>query len=157
MPRGTEWAVCSRNPETCTSAQTSIQNAFLEHMVKLVKGSKQFETPGNGFFIHSCFTHCEGLGNNYLERFAINGTTMQAAVSQWWDNWKEGGSSHLPCELDDSPGAGKKACNPTCIDGIPPSVAESVDSFCANAKCGWENPCRTPGEVPPQPLCDGSI
>ena len=91
-----KWSVCSRNPSTCSPAQTERKNEFRQAMVDLVKASKQFETPANGFFIHSCFTHCEGMGNNYIDRFAIGGTSMSEAVSRWWKRWGEGGSTLLP-------------------------------------------------------------
>jgi len=69
---------------------------------------------GNGAFIHSCHTHCEAQSPAW-NHFAVNGVTMQQAVSAWWKSSGEDAAashSYSPClyRLHSKP----HACNPSC-------------------------------------------
>lgn len=107
------WAACSANPESCTAAQMPVVNEYRASFIAAMNATGTATRVGNGGFATSCHTHCEAQGGDY-NVFAINGVTIQQAVTAWWSaagaqpaaaNW------HWDCEYSTSSPHG---CNPTC-------------------------------------------
>ncbi len=74
-----------------------------------------FHRPGSGSFISSCFTHCEASEDYYWYNLAIDGVTMQQAVSRWWNDENPATSSANHTYIDCArPYAAPYNCNPTC-------------------------------------------
>jgi STAM-binding protein len=107
------WLACSHNPENCTSAQMGTMNSFIDDYVAAVNGTKSFHAAGNGAFIHSCHTHCNGISGGW-SNYKIGGDSMQEVTHNWWkSDGTEPASTYtrLPCRYHlDSP----HKCNPTC-------------------------------------------
>ena len=70
---------------------------------------------GCGGFVSSCLGHQDAIGmtGGDWQRIAINGTTMQQALSDWWagDGGTNGTHWHLPCDVTTAP---PHQCNPSC-------------------------------------------
>jgi len=126
------WIDCANNPETCDQSQIQLMNVYMEDFLLDMDTAGDTHTsvdddspeahtgpynkPGNGAFIHSCHTHCEAQSDAF-DKFAVNGVTMQQAVSKWWNSdGTESAESHsyAPCEYKDGE-TGPRACNPTCL------------------------------------------
>ena len=56
------------------------QNAFLERVYAI----PNFFRKGNGAYITSCYTHCEGQDDHVYETLLVQNTSMPAAVERWW-------------------------------------------------------------------------
>jgi len=85
--------------------------SFMEKM----KTKKAYLKDGNGTFIHSCHTHCEGGDSNLWNQFAVNGVTMQEAVAKWWngdEGSKAAGNNYSPCYYNEM--GTPRECNSTC-------------------------------------------
>ena len=75
--------------------------------------AKTFSADGNGAFIYACHKHCAEQSSAFTS-IQINGTTMQQAVSTWWQGSTASPAakhSYLDCEYQTSP---EKQCNPSC-------------------------------------------
>ena len=100
-------SLCLQRNEGCAFIATN------DDAYDVVNGRK---LPGNGAFVHSCYTHCEAQGDDFFT-FAINGTTMQQAVSRWWNSdGNEPAQKHTyaPCLFQTSNQSAAWQCNPTC-------------------------------------------
>jgi len=112
------WTSCSQNPEACSQDQIKAMNQYIEDYDRDTQGGSQgvYDKAGNGAFIHSCHTHCEAQDDTAFNKFAVNGVTMQQALSKWW---KSAGTdpakdhSYQPCLYKDGPSPPRQ-CNPTC-------------------------------------------
>ena len=88
-------------------------NEYITDFDGSISEKPTYARPGNGAFVHSCHTHCEAQSDAFFE-FAVNGVTMQQAVSKWWhSDGTEPASAHsyAPCEYHES---SPHKCNPTC-------------------------------------------
>jgi hypothetical protein len=110
------WKPCASNPENCNQTEIKAMNQYITDFDSIMTedGSATYSKDGNGAFIHSCHTHCEAQGGAFF-KFAVNGITMQQAVSKWWNSDSEPSSSHTysPCFYKDGT-SGPRKCNPTC-------------------------------------------
>lgn len=108
------WSACARNPESCDENQIVTMNKYISDFDSIISTSgSTYKKPGNGAFIHSCHTHCEAQGESFFT-FAVNGVTMQQAVSKWWNSdGTEPASQHsyTPCQYKST---SPHKCNPTC-------------------------------------------
>lgn len=89
-------------------------NNYMKAFVSRIGNSGTYLNQGNGAFIHSCHTHCEGQSDNWF-RFTINGVTMRDAVGKWWrggDDSKAEDNNYLPCYYNEN--GTPRECNPTC-------------------------------------------
>lgn len=59
-------------------------NDYMSDFKATMASKAAFSRPGNGAFVHSCFTHCEAQNDHDFTTFTVGGYTMQRAVSQWW-------------------------------------------------------------------------
>jgi hypothetical protein len=109
------WYNCSKSEEACTPAQISAgYNPYRAQFIAAMNATNTAGKRGNGGFINSCHTHCEGQGGGY-DTYAIGGITMQQAVTAWWNsagtapavsNW------HWDCQYTTT--GAPFQCNPTC-------------------------------------------
>jgi hypothetical protein len=98
-----------------------------------------FLHPGNGYFISSCWTHCEAQINSYWNSITIGGTSMRLAVEAWYTqqgtapradasaasaldpavqgNAPTAAHRFMDCDWTDT---GAFWCNPTCPQVPPP-------------------------------------
>jgi len=107
------WNACSADPEKCTNDQTHTMNTYMQSFMQRMQQYATYNKTGNGSFIHSCHTHCEAQSDAY-NSFAVNGVTMQKAVSKWWNNESNPATqnNYSPCYYKEN---GKpRECNPTC-------------------------------------------
>merc|ERR1711871_870362 len=73
------WQDCATDPEKCTADQMVQCNRYISDFQNDMQGAATFRKQGNGAFIHSCHTHCEGQNNEMYTTFSVDGTTMQEA------------------------------------------------------------------------------
>lgn len=96
--------------------QVDALNSYNHDFSATISALATYSRPGNGAFVHSCYTHCEAQGDDFFT-FAINGTTMQQAVSRWWNSdGNEPAQKHTyaPCLFQTSNQSAAWQCNPTC-------------------------------------------
>jgi hypothetical protein len=105
------WQACGGNPNNCTNDQMTLYNQYGMDFVSMMNGTTTAKANGNGGFIYSCHTHCAGQTSNYYNTFAINGVTMQQAVSKWWAS-NTAPQWGWPCYY--SATTTPRQCNPTC-------------------------------------------
>jgi hypothetical protein len=123
------WHNCSLDPEKCTADQMTKFNGYMADFQRAMEDTATFKKAGNGAFLHSCHTHCEGQNDALYTTFAVGSTTMQQAVSKWW---KSGGNepaaehTYLPCHYKRSL---PHRCNPTC--GTAGNHDDSSNNFLA--------------------------
>lgn len=90
-------------------------NVYISDFLRTIELADTFRKPGNGAFIHSCHTHCEAQTTADYTKFAVDGVTIQQAVSKWWNAPEEDPAAmhvYKPCQY--KTGTGKHECNPTC-------------------------------------------
>lgn len=90
-------------------------NVYISDFLRTIELADTFRKPGNGAFIHSCHTHCEAQTTADYTKFAVDGVTIQQAVSKWWNASEEDPAAmhvYKPCQY--KTGTGKRECNPTC-------------------------------------------
>lgn len=107
------WEQCSKNPEQCTSDQITKANQYITDFQTVMSSSVVHNKAGNGAFVHSCHTHCEAQTAAW-NTFAVDGVTMQQAVSSWWNSdGTEPASQHTyqSCLYH---ATSPHKCNPTC-------------------------------------------
>lgn len=107
------WNSCAADPESCTGEQMGTMNAYISDFEATLHQSDTYDRKGNGAFIHSCHTHCEAQSGSFFT-FAINGVTMQQAISRWWhSDGSDSASKHTysPCMYHTT---SPHKCNPTC-------------------------------------------
>lgn len=105
---------CGRDLDNCTADQTKVMNSFQEDYVATLTGLSAFHAAGNGAFIHSCHTHCNGIAGGW-KTYHIRNVSMAEAVYAWWQSdGKDPAATHtyLPCTRSVSNPHG---CNPTCL------------------------------------------
>lgn len=122
------WNACARNPASCTADQiTGAYLPFGAYLDTTIASTPKSSTPGNGGFLTSCHTHCEGQGSAFTT-FSIGGVKMGDAVRAWLasnaaapggaapsaDNW------HVDCAY--LPGTATHQCNPSCGAGSGPDL-----------------------------------
>lgn len=108
------WGACSGDPEECDASQVGAMNRYITDFESIMMHKATYTKAGNGAFIHSCHTHCEAQDDHHYLTFAINGVTMQQAVSKWWaDDGTAAASenSYQPCQYKTT---APHKCNPTC-------------------------------------------
>lgn len=110
------WYACSLHPESCNESQMVTMNNYIADFSTIINATNTYNKPGNGAFIHSCHTHCEAQSDDMFTKFAVDGVTMQHAVSKWWNsNGNDPSSMHTyrPCSYKTNP-LTPHTCNPTC-------------------------------------------
>jgi len=106
------WEACGKDPNQCTNAQMTQYNQYGHDFVTMMNVTTA-QKAGNGGFIYSCHTHCGAQTNSYFDTFAINGVTMQQAVSAWWSSPVTSAPKwYWPCYYNDQ--TTPRQCNPTC-------------------------------------------
>ena len=108
------WQACAGDPEKCSNSQTGLMNQYIKDFDDIMQGTQTYKSTGNGAFIHSCHTHCEGQKDHSWNGFKINGVSMQEAMGAWWNSDGKDPSakhSHTPCQYKMST---PRMCNPTC-------------------------------------------
>eukprot|EP01060_Flectonema_neradi_P023432 TRINITY_DN3168_c1_g1_i1.p1 TRINITY_DN3168_c1_g1~~TRINITY_DN3168_c1_g1_i1.p1 ORF type:complete len:419 (+),score=77.28 TRINITY_DN3168_c1_g1_i1:53-1309(+) len=108
---------CSKNYNTCNNTQTMQLNDYLDDFNKILTTIPTYSKNGNGAFIHSCQTHVEAKSDSHWVTFAVNGVTMQQAVSKWWTGPITAPAStnvYSPCHLKTGDNV-TRTCNPTCV------------------------------------------
>ena len=101
---GDAWNPCVSNPENCTSSQMGTMNKYIDDFVAALKATKTFASPGNGGFIHSCHSHCDGISGGW-PNFKIDNTSMGAVARAWWDSdGTDSAAKHtkLPCRYNEN-------------------------------------------------------
>jgi len=71
-----DWKNCSYDPGNCTNDQTHTMNTYMHSFMHKMQQYATYKKAGNGSFIHSCHTHCEGQYDSW-NTFLVNGTSMQ--------------------------------------------------------------------------------
>ena len=107
--------------QVCNATEVADLNDYAHDLVADLKNAKsslfpdgKFGAPGNGGFVESCLEHCGAQTSANFMRYAIGGTTMQQALSAWWNDHHGAPSAKhwsLPCDLAL---ATPHQCNPTC-------------------------------------------
>ena len=90
---------CAHDIETCSVSQVNLAQQYADDFVATLTSSQTLRNTQNGAFIHTCMTHCEAFTDSW-SALEIQGTTMQRAVSLWWNQaqeisgggWGSGGS-----------------------------------------------------------------
>jgi len=108
------WTNCINNPEACTNAQMPQLNEFGQSLLDNYHQVSNAAKAGNGAFLHSCHTHCEAQDDHAFNTYAVNGVTMQKAVSAWWNSDNEAASAHTYDSCLYNANATPRQCNPTC-------------------------------------------
>ena len=109
----------SSTQPACTPAQVLQLQRYGSDFLADLRRSLPAAARGSGGFVYSCLGHQDGIGmtGGDWQRIAINGTTMQQAVSAWWEASTETVGNgekthwHLPCEVTTAP---PHQCNPSC-------------------------------------------
>lgn len=109
------WKSCSEDPDSCTPAQISQgYDTFSSQFVQALNDSPTGQRAGNGFFLHSCHTHCEGQSDGPWVAFQSGGVSMANAFAAWIasdSTAPAAANSHFDCVY--SP-ATPHTCNPSC-------------------------------------------
>jgi len=108
------WHDCSSDPEKCNSTQVGVMNRYIADFESIMSHKATYTKPGNGAFIHSCHTHCEAQNDAMYTTFAVDGVTMQQAVSKWWASdlsTPASDNSYTSCKYKTT---SPHKCNPTC-------------------------------------------
>lgn len=97
----------------CTAAELQDLNAFGAALMADLRRAPKFGRAGEGGFVESCLEHCGAQSASHFTNYAIDGTTLQQALSRWWAADAQPASKHwhLPCSLTD---AAPHQCNPSC-------------------------------------------
>ena len=116
-PRDGVLHTCVEYGWTCTPQYLdAFVNPYINNTNVEFKGSGAFSKPGNGGFLHSCHIGVEDASTDYWRQIAIDGVTMQQAVSKWWHGTKtDPGTLHEPCLwAPNYTKPFKNCCNPSC-------------------------------------------
>lgn len=115
------WGDCSSNITSCTETQVPLMNKYIDDFQASMQigAERAFRMPGNGAFIDVCHWHCEAMNDQAWNDFAIDGVTMQDAVSKWWtSDFRDDAELHThmdQCPFKFSAELGyTPQCNPTC-------------------------------------------
>ena len=117
------WRNCSKDPEACTAGQIAKMNQYMDDFVAVLEDAPTFHAPGNGAFIHSCHTHCDGIAGGW-GNFKIDGVAMGEAAWAWWtSDGTDAASKHTytPCRYRST---SPHRCNPSCPSGPGSSFHE---------------------------------
>jgi len=76
---------------------------------KLILTNPTVNRPGNGAFVHTCDTHCEGA-QPFFNKISLNRVTIQQAISRWWNSINEIAAAHTYAPCSDA----QKDCEATC-------------------------------------------
>jgi len=89
-------------------------NGYMKSFMSKIRSSETYLKNGNGNFIHSCHTHCEG-NTDLWNKFAVDGVTMQQAVSKWWNSSDDSAAddnNYSPCHYNEN--GIPRECNNSC-------------------------------------------
>ena len=109
------WHSCAADPEQCSPAQIGSMNKYISDFEGVMASAATYAKAGNGAFVHSCSTHCEAQSDAFFT-FAIDNTTMQQAVSKWWNMdaaQPAAQHSYRSCQYKTNASEAYQ-CNPTC-------------------------------------------
>ena len=122
------WGSCAGNPESCTNAQVQTgYNTFRVNYLTAYTSTATANKDGNGAFIVSCHTHCEGQDDAAWAGFTVNGVTMKDAVISWLSApTPEPAAKHTFVDCAYNAAGTPRQCNPSC------KASES-----ASATYGW--------------------
>ena len=112
-----DWLVdCAGDPETCDADGIALMNNYIDDFEATLRSARGvYDKAGNGFFAHSCHTHCEAQDDKAWTTFTVNGLTMQQAFSKWWRSSGDEPSaahSYEACRYNED--STPRKCNPTC-------------------------------------------
>lgn len=105
----TSWHDCiwsREGPSGCNHAEVLALNSVWRP--KLMEQISVLKTnPENGYFLHSCFTHCQvSNGKNEWNRLRIGDRTVREVIGKWYRGARE--------RLVDCQWVSNYYCNPTC-------------------------------------------
>jgi len=107
------WGNCTVDLDNCNVIQDTIVQQYGDDFVTQLTSIATWNKPGNGAFIHSCYTHCDSVIANWWELITINGTSERNALHKWWisnQTTPAATNNYLPCRYP----IPFKNCNPTC-------------------------------------------
>jgi STAM-binding protein len=91
-----------------------MMNVYIDDYVAALQVTTTFTAAGNGAFIHSCHTHCNGISGGW-SGYKIAGESMGDVARAWWESdGTDTASKHtkLPCRYNAQ--SMPRQCNPTC-------------------------------------------
>lgn len=112
------WRLCGSDLEMCSRQQMAVINRFRDEQINTLVDSGFFSRAGNGAFLHSCHSHCAGVGMAAAtwSTLSQDGVVMQQAVHRWWATpVVEPSNKHTywPCrKYSRKP----YSCNPSCME-----------------------------------------
>ena len=109
------WSPCAQNVENCDAQHIDSMIHYELGFVAVLESTPTFFATGNGAFVYSCHTHC-AAASSLWSSVAINGVTMQQAVSKWWAGAADApaaSNTYLPCTYNGGDTKPRR-CNPTC-------------------------------------------
>ncbi|TVU10886.1 hypothetical protein EJB05_44440 [Eragrostis curvula] len=110
------WLSCKADIRNCNPAQIQVLHGFRNTMVDELKSVE--ENMGWGWFIDSCFTHCQTVYDiswNSPVSPRLGNKTVSEAVGDWYfGNQQEVEEREVDCEFP---------CNPTCSSRLPNTAA----------------------------------
>eukprot|EP01064_Diplonema_japonicum_P028022 TRINITY_DN421_c1_g1_i4.p1 TRINITY_DN421_c1_g1~~TRINITY_DN421_c1_g1_i4.p1 ORF type:complete len:449 (+),score=126.40 TRINITY_DN421_c1_g1_i4:34-1380(+) len=113
------WQNCVGNPDNCNSTQMVTMNKYITDFKADMQSAGTYNKNGNGAFIHSCHTHCEGTNDHQWMTFKVRGVTIRDAFSKWWHQHSSTSpaapNNYVPCEYKTG-STGPRDCNPTCLN-----------------------------------------
>lgn len=101
-------------PPDCDEEGTAVFQNYYEAFDRQVEPVLS-SSPSNGYFLDSCYIHCQSLEDPW-NQYAINGRTIAQAFGDWY--FERSDNTRLK-DCDSFP------CNPTCSD-IPDGAAKSI-------------------------------
>jgi len=112
----TGWFGCLNNISSCTVQDFTSINQYHSKFISDISQTVAWGKPGNGAFIDSCYSHCEFQPNKWVS-IRIGGTSMQEAVSKWWNESDQPASSNTYVDCDWSNTSGP--CDTSCPHLLP--------------------------------------
>jgi len=93
-------------PEQCSQVQTNFFNRKMMDTMNLI--SDGLNDTQSGYFVHSCFTHCESNEDVTWGSIRIDGVVLAEAFGLWWNSNGSISPQLGPCSLSSG------QCNPSC-------------------------------------------
>ena len=66
--------------QQCSDSQLDALDSFSRDFMRSLVDSPALRIAGRGAFLHGCHSHCP----THLNRFAVNGATLERAMIEWW-------------------------------------------------------------------------
>jgi len=108
------WEFCGLDVLACNASQLARLNSYMDAFrSRVMQADGALDRPGNGAFIHSCFTHCEGQSDLPWLTFDVRGVVMREAVSDWWTSLSEA-EARAHTYIDSCTYGVASQCNPSC-------------------------------------------